>query len=500
MKRILKLNPDNYFKNRTYINQNRSNIGKQPLHSAIQLLTSVISQKYISVADSQISNTMMDIVNTPYSIIKTCKQQLNTYADITNIPDITNLSENECIQKLNLFHIKLPFSRDTVDKVIDVKLINKSIPAKGFDVLKYQKYVNNVAIYAIYEDQVKFNKEISITNLNQHISSIINEYDNTDMSANIVDITDYDISSIVYSTDQCTIIKDSETGKILESKIQNHNQLTSKFENLFNDTSTVIHKDVTFINYDQTTLESYIDISSYDYTIEYNNLFNYNSGVFKENMSFDNTIVCDTMLVPCQSTTILPGKISKFISTIREQGNEQINPDVAKINYGSYVYGILRTYYGFDSNLSTRIMQLILAQVIKNYNEDPLVSEVNKLIRMVAGFDRAQSIYADNIVYIETEIKKLLPELETKYTEPVKYIDDTIEIHMDLTTDITYSITDIYSIINSLNTLSFLYVIDFGQHELLSMQYLNTQIQDKSNIQKHTAYITAFFATNKIYL
>lgn len=56
--------------------------------------------------------------------------------------------------------------------------------------------------------------------------------------------------------------------------------------------------------------------------------------------------------VPVWTKFILPNEIPTFFRTESENFNEFINSSIS-ISYGTYVYNLLRFYYGFDDEVNT---------------------------------------------------------------------------------------------------------------------------------------------------
>lgn len=186
----------------------------------------------------------------------------------------------------------------------------------------------------------------------------------------------------------------------------------------------------------------------------------------------------------------------RFFRTQTDGRNEFINQSIY-ILYGDYVYDLLKLYYGFNDTLITRMLQLILAWSLRNNNDDLVLEEVNELLSNLTGVNRTTG-YTAIIRWLEGQLSMLLDDM-TGIQRPVIYHTNEIDFTSDVTMSTSWGLDDLYTVLNQLNTIQFVYVIDFGYNQNLLMRN-DSVYMHKNPIFTDTGYLSMFMGTNQIEL
>lgn len=131
--------------------------------------------------------------------------------------------------------------------------------------------------------------------------------------------------------------------------------------------------------------------------------------------------------MPIWTKFIMSSEIPRFFITEGEDFNEWINRSNS-ISYGTYVYNLLKFYYGFDDELNTWIIRLIIGWCLKNANEDSVFAEVSQLIENITGLPKTSELfYTHAIKTIETQLSMFLQDM-TGNDLPVIYHNEFIDV------------------------------------------------------------------------
>lgn len=296
------------------------------------------------------------------------------------------------------------------------------------------------------------------------------------------------------------MVYDQSAQKILFSYIKDFNDYISDFTNLFHHKSVNQVIDATFYNHriNGSEIIKYIDSSHDELTYKIGSHFDQSFILIKENLVGDLASNITTYAVPVWYQIIMPDKIPTFFHTVREGYNEWA-PNQFCIPYGNYVRDVLRFYYGFTDNLVNLIMKLIIAWVMRNINEDLVLSEINRILEEITGGSQGDEFYYTNMIKtVETEINSCLMDL-TGVALPVVYSNGIIDLTTDAIMAAHWTLDDIYQIMTQLNVLKIIYLFDFGYDGDLNM-CPSSVIMSRDSLFAGSGYLGTFSAVNNIRL
>lgn len=490
-----------YWRSRTQVNWCRVNGSRHwSLTTALPIINHIIGSQRISISESHNDSTTLDLGNTPHHLLKPGFQNINRDQSLFDIPDFSNLTLNSCVDHLNMLRIYLPFEKLAAERVMNNKYFNQRISAKSILSEDIQRYSDKIQIIAVFEDVLKPSKEFSSARIIHLFDQIYSAQDSTDMSAQIPDITSYDLSYTSIVSNGNLIVYDQSAQRILFSHINDFVNYLSDFTNLFQGKTIEYSAESTFINHevDGSNVLSYIDSSHNEYSYTIGSHFDQSFIYLQEVLIGDLTDNITSYAVPVWHQTILPDRVPLFCHTVIDGYNEWL-PSQFSIPYGTYTRDVLRFYYGFSDDLIKLILQLILAWTIRNATEDLVLGEINKILETILGISRTDGLYWTNTIKtLESQIDNLLTDI-TGISHPVVFHTDDIDLTTDVTMNVVWSMDDIYLLIQQLNTLRIIYLFDFGYDGDLNM-YPSSVIMSRDQRFAASGYLSVFSAVNTIAL
>lgn len=493
-------NLSDYQKSRTWINWCRINGTKfQSLSTCFPLINNILGSQRISITDSHADSSSISFGNTPHHLLKMGFQKINQNNTIIDVSDYSNLTSDECVEYLNLLKIFIPFDKLTAERTLNNKFFNQRISAKSVLSEDIQRYTDKIQIIAVFEDLLKPAKEFPMNRIIHLLSQVYSTQESSDMTKQINNISDYDLSNIAVLTDKNLVVQDQSAQKILFSYVDNFNEYLSDFTNLFQNKTINLAQDSTFINHriDGSSIIKYVDssIDNYSYTIgsPIDQSFIYLKEVLTGDIS-ENII---SYAIPIQYQLVLPNQVPQFFHTVRDGYNDQLGAQFS-IPYGTYVHDVLKYYYGFNDNLILLILKLILAQVLRNANENLVLDEINGILQDIIGISNYEGEYSTWIKDLEYQISIVAQDM-TGISQSVIYHTDFIDVTTNVIMSYSQSMDDIYSIINQLNTVRFIHVFDFGYEGELNMNS-SSVIMSRDRFFTSSGYLNIFTSVNEISL